>query len=125
MVYYSLRLVLCCRLQFTSTLKTGSLETGVIRRTVVSNNKELNNSVGHMDTNIVLFLNDGICQLRQCGYTGPSIELMPGNNWFEMLPITQSCCKISVILSTKPIPELVVISCFTYKFPDNLGSSFL
>ena len=37
MVYYSLRLVLCCRLQFNSTLKTGSLESGVIWRTVVSN----------------------------------------------------------------------------------------
>ena len=47
----------------------------MIWRTVVSNNKGLDSSMGHMDTNVVLFLNDGICQLRQCGYTGPSIEL--------------------------------------------------
>ena len=97
-------------LPFTSTLKTGSLESGVIWRTVVGNNKELNNSMGHMDTNIVLFLNDGICQLRQCGYTGPPIELMSGNNRFEGLPVIQSCCKISLILSAKPILEFVVIS---------------
>ena len=46
---------------------------------MVSNNKELNNSMGHMDPNIILFLNDGIGQLSQCGYTGLSIELMSGN----------------------------------------------
>ena len=51
--------------------------------------------------------------------------LLSGNNWFEVISVIQSCCNISVILSTKSIPEHVVISCFPYKFPDNLVSSFL
>ena len=32
--------------------------------------------MGRMNTNIILFLKAGVSQLRECGYTGPSIELM-------------------------------------------------